>query len=103
MFLLPHILYVFRALPIPFLSAHLKKLQNILNKLICRGKRPRIKATSLLCPTKLTGLVGPGNLLEYIQLDNSTIKTVSALFKNCVPPFLSHDPHSLKTYKSGMP
>lgn len=60
-----HILYVFQSLTIPFLSAHLKKLQIILNTFIWWDKRPRIKSATLLRPTKLTGLGVPNIALYY--------------------------------------
>lgn len=66
MYLLPHILYVFRTLPIPFLRSHLNKLQAIWALFIWNGKCLRIKR-STLCSTISTGGMGAPNISAYFK------------------------------------
>lgn len=65
MFMLPHVLCLFRTFPIPFLSANLKKIQVILNSLIWKGKCPCIKSTTFLWPAKALGLGAPNITVYY--------------------------------------
>lgn len=63
MFLLPHILYFSRTLPIPILQTDIVVLQKIINHFIWASRKPRIK--SFLLP-------GPMWVLEFLTLGFTT-------------------------------
>lgn len=65
MFLLPHILYFFRTLPLPILQSDLAKLQNFLNHFIWGTWKPCIKFSLLCIPRNFAGLGSPNLKLFY--------------------------------------
>lgn len=66
MFLLPHILYFFRTLPLPILQSDVANLQRIINHFIWAARKPRIKSSLLQIPKTYAG-PGVPDLRSYYK------------------------------------
>lgn len=71
MFLLPHVLYFFRAIPKPILSTHLKKLQKMVDNFIWEHKKARVNRLSFYTSILQTGLGAP-NLSTFLLFYDQT-------------------------------
>lgn len=73
MFLLPHVLYFFRTLPVPILQSDIAILQWIINHFIRAARKPRIKASLLNTPKAYADLGVPDFRMYYkaIVLDKT--------------------------------
>lgn len=64
-YLLPHVLYMFQTIPIPFIKKQLLKLQSTITTFIWGGKHPCLKRNTLCTPVSSGGMGAPDIPVYY--------------------------------------